>query len=432
MINRLAVSRSSRLAWIPVLALAWSVSFATESAEAAAQYLYLWTASADKSQPDFLAVLDVTESDDRYGRLVTTIPVPNGGNNPHHTEHEMPADGQLFANGFASGQTWIFDLSEPTHPHIVRQFGDVEGYSHPHSFLRLPNGNVLATFQMRHDHDSGAVRTGGIVEMTPAGQAVRSTSADGPGVESGSRVYSAQIVPALDRIVTTTTDMHDDDPASRNLQVWRLADLSLLRTFPLPDGPAGNEGLLTAEPRLLPDGKTVLVSTFNCGLYLMEGLDSESPTARLVASFPQKPDTFCAIPVIAGHYYLVTVPAWSAVVSLDISNPSAPTEVSRLTLSPADVPHWIAIAPDQRRIVVTGYAAMQHRALIARFDPSTGQLTMDNRFREEGTSEPGFRMDNKTWPHGGNAKGIPHGAVFSLPDSRIRSHAVDASAPDSE
>ena len=43
--------------------------------------------------------------------------------------------------------------------------------------------------------------------------------------------------------------------------------------------------------------------------------------ARLVASFPQKAGTYCAIPVIAGHYYLVTVPAWNAVVSLDISNP---------------------------------------------------------------------------------------------------------------
>jgi hypothetical protein len=147
----------------------------------------------------------------------------------------------------------------------------------------------------------------------------------------------------------------------------------------------------------------------------MDGLDGDEPSARLVASFPQKAETFCAIPVIAGHYYLVTVPAWNAVVSLDISDPSAPREVSRLVLGPEDVPHWIAISPDQRRIVVTGYAALQHRVLIARFDPARGQLKLDDRFREEGASEPGFRMDNKTWPHGGNAKGIPHGAVFSLP-----------------
>ncbi len=385
------------------------------SADPLPQYLFLWTASADKAQPDFLAVLDVTEAEGRYGRLVTTLPVPGRGNGPHHTEHAMPADGQLFANGYASGQSFVFDLKDPTQPRVVSQFEDLEGYSHPHSFLRLPNGNVLATFQMRHDHGTGAIRTGGLVELTPAGQPVRSRSADGAGVDAGSRVYSGQVVPSLDRIVTTTTDMHQDDPASRNVQTWRLSDLALLHTFPLPDGPAGGEGLLTAEPRLLQDGRTVLLSTFSCGLYLVEGLEGDAPSARLVASFPRKPDTFCAIPVISGHYYLVTVPAWNAVVSLDIGDPAAPREVSRLTLGPADVPHWIAISPDQRRVVVTGYAALQHRAVIARFDPGSGQLTIDERFREEGASQPGFRMDDKTWPHGGDAKGIPHGAVFSLP-----------------
>jgi hypothetical protein len=415
MTNVQTSGRTLTLRALVLIALMWCSSCATEPTSAKPQYLYLWTASADESQPDFLAVLDVTESDGRYGRLVSTLPVPGRGNWPHHTEHEMPADKQLFANGFETGQSFVFDLSNPPMPRIVHQFGDVEGFSHPHSFLRLPNGNVLATFQMRHDHASGAHRTGGMVEMKPTGEAVRSTSADGAGVAADSRVYSGQVVPALDRIVTTTSDMHGETASSRNLQIWRLSDLSLLHTFPLPDGPAGNEGLLTAEPRLLPDGKTVLVSTFSCGLYLMEGLDSKSPAARLVASFPQKPDTYCAIPVISGNYYLVTVPAWSAVVSLDIRDPSAPKEVSRLTLAPEDVPHWIAISPDRRRVVITGFEALQHRALIARFDPSTGRLTMDERFREAGASEPGFRMDNKTWPHGGNAKGIPHGAVFSVP-----------------
>jgi len=396
-------------------ALAACTSDAPPPAGPPSQYLYLWTASADESQPDFLAVLDVTENGERYGRLVTTLPVPGHGNGPHHTEHEMPADRQLFANGFATGQSFVFDLSDPAKPRIASQFTDVEGYSHPHSFLRLPNGNVLATFQMRHDHDSGAVRTGGLVEMTPAGQPVRSRSADAPGADPELRVYSGGIVPSLDRIVTTTTDMDKDYEASRNLQFWRLSDLTLLHNFPLPDGPAGGEGKLTAEPRLLDDGKTVLVSTFSCGLYLVEGLESETPSARLVASFPRKDGTYCAIPVIAGHYYLVTVPALNAVVSLDISNPSAPREVSRVTFGADDVPHWIAISPDQRRVVVTGYEGMLHRVDIARFDPASGRLALDERFREEGASEPGFRMDDKTWPHGGAAKGIPHGAVFSLP-----------------
>src|SRR5690606_25603069 len=109
------------------------------------------------------------------------------------------------------------------------------------------------------------------------------------------------------------SDMHRDYDASRQVQIWSLSDLSLLHTIVLPDGPDGGESMLTAEPRVLDDGRTVLVSTFSCGLYLMDGLDSDAPSARLVASFPRKPGTNCAIPAVVGDYYLVTVPAWSAV-----------------------------------------------------------------------------------------------------------------------
>jgi len=375
------------------------------------EYLYLWAASTDSTQPDFLAVLDVTEDSAQYGRLVATVPVPGHRNMPHHTEHEMPADGLLFSNGFASGQTFIFNLTTPTAPRVAGQFGDIDGYTHPHSFVRLPNGNVLATFQMRHD--STGMGAGGLAELTPMGKPLRSSSADPQGTQPDLRVYSAAPVPSLDRIVSTTTDMEVDYPGDNQVQIWRLSDLALLHTIALPKGPAGNEGMLTAEPRLLKDGKTVLVSTFNCGLYLMEGLDGDTPSGRLVATFPQKPETSCAIPVIAGDYYLVTVPAWSAVVSLDISDPAHPREVSRVSLDSADVPHWISLSPDRRRVVLTGYGAMAHRVFILDLDPATGALALDERFREPGALAPGFRMDDKTWPHGGNAEAIPHGAVFS-------------------
>src|SRR5690242_732450 len=71
-------------------------------------YLYLWTSAADSSESDFLAVYDLRSqtSATRYGDLVTTVPVPGRGNRTHHTEHELAADRQLFANGFGSGQSF--------------------------------------------------------------------------------------------------------------------------------------------------------------------------------------------------------------------------------------------------------------------------------------------------------------------------------------
>ena len=94
-------------------------------------YLYVWTASADSSGPDFLAVYDIRDrgTTAQYGALVTTVAVPGRGNGPHHTEHDMPADGRLFANGFRSGQSFVFDLSVPTAPTVSTQFGDVAGTS---------------------------------------------------------------------------------------------------------------------------------------------------------------------------------------------------------------------------------------------------------------------------------------------------------------
>jgi hypothetical protein len=381
----------------------------------AREYLYLWTAAADSSEADFMTVLDVTPTSDsaRYGTVVATLPVPGQRNVPHHTEHEMPADRQLFANGFGSGETFIVDARTPEAPRLAGQFGAVGALHHPHSFLRLPNGNVLATFQMQHGGAGhGAVLPGGVAELTPAGAVVRQASAHMPGGDPQLRVYSGAVVPALDRLVTTSSDMDLDFPASRMVQLWRLSDLSVLHTIPLPDGPAGDEGLLSAEPRLLADGRTVLVSTFNCGLHLLEGIDGPAPRARLVATFPRGASHSCAIPVVVGNYYLVTVTALRAVVSLDISNPEVPREVGRLTLDSADVPHWIAVSPDQRRVVITGTGALAHRALLATFDPSTGVLALDPRFRDDGATEPGVRFDNKSWPHGSRVAGVPHGAVF--------------------
>ena len=407
--------RSMTRTILTAFALCWpTVGTAQKPAHRASDYLYLWAASTDTTAPDFLAVYDVREHGptDRYGTLVTTLPVPGSGHRTHHTEHELAADRQFFANDYSSGQTTIFDLTRPATPRLARQFGDAGALMHPHSFWRLGNGHLLATFQMQHD--SAGIAPGGLVELTPRGDVVRSSSADLPGVDRRIRPYSSAILPAMDRVVVTTTDMDGKDSTSA-VMFWRLSDLSLQATIDLPPGPRGDEGWFTAEPRVLADGRTVLVSTFNCGLYLLDGVATAHPGAHLVASFPRKERTSCAVPIVVGHYYLVTVPAWSAVVSLDISDPEHPREVSRVVLGPEDVPHWIGIEPDPRRVVITGYRGMKTHVVIARFDETTGALALDTRFHDAGTSEIGIRLENVTWPHGGNAPAIPHGAVFSRP-----------------
>ncbi len=357
---------------------------------------------------DFLAVFDVAPRSHRYGQLVATLPVGNSAETPHHTNYLMPANDILFANDFVAGTTFMFDLHDPLHPKLKGSFGAAGSYTHPHSFALLPNGDTLSTFQQQGNNDSAP---GALVELDPQGHAVRSSAAADPQVDPFIRPYSLQVVPSLDRVVSSSTDMylkHDSDV----IQFWRLSNLKLLKTIVLPH--AGAPAVVaenSSEPRLLADGRTMLVGTFYCGLYRVNGLEGTDPSATLVYDFG---DRICSVPVVAGHFWVEALTTAHCVVSLDVSDPSHPVEVGRLVLGPNDQPHWLALEPRGSRIVITGYKALYYRLLIARIDLSTGKLSLDQRFHEPGSNTPGFNFD-RAWPDGWNGPAIPHGAVFSRP-----------------
>lgn len=375
------------------------------------RFLFVWAGDADRQQSDFLAVVDVDPRSPSYATVVATVPAGAVGTRPHHTEHAMPEGGILWANGFDSGTTYRFDLRDPLHPRLLGAFGDVASLSHPHSYARLPNGHLLATFQ----HRAGdPMKTGGLVELDTAGRVIRSSDASAPAIDSGVRPYSLLVLPNLDRVVTTATDMHLQT-RSRAVQVWRLSDLALLKTILLPPGPQGDENSMTAEPRVLSDGRTVLVNTFHCGLYRLRGVEGDAPSAEWIYSTPWREPPFCAIPIVAGRYWVQTNGPERYVVSLDVSDPDHPREVSRLTLGADQVPHWIALEPGGDRIVVTGYRGIESRVLIAKLDRRTGALSLDSAFHAPGDTLPGVSFDRAAWPHGASGRAIPHGAVFSRP-----------------
>jgi hypothetical protein len=375
---------------------------------AAGDYLFVWAGDVGAKTSDFLAVIDSDPRSTRYAEVITTLPSGVANSYAHHTEHEMPAGGILLASGFGAGKTFMFDLSDPLLPRLTGSFGDAGPFMHAHSFARTPAGTILATYQMRGHRNAEA---GALAEISTDGKILRIAPAADPAVEPFIRPYSLAVVPALDRVVTTSSDMQAKE-VSRVVQVWRLSDLKLIKTVRLPAGPAkANED--PAEARLLADGKTVLVSTFNCGLFLMTDLDGESPGARFVHSFAGGGE--CALPVIAGRYWVQT-DTKAGLVSLDISNPSKPVEVARLALPGGQQPHWISLAPDGERIVISGgKGAYETRVLIARIDQATGQISIDPAFRDRGSAGPGVSFDRASWPHGPSGKAIPHGAVFSRP-----------------
>lgn len=372
-------------------------------------WLFVWASDADGESSDFLAVIDARPGSPTYAQVMATAPAGASGTNAHHVEHQMPDGGILFANGWRAARTFRFDLNDPLQPRVLDSFTDAGEYMHPHSFARLANGNVLATYQMR---GHGNERPGALVELSPAGAVVRIAPADDPRGEATTRPYSLAVVPSLDRVVTSSADMHGVVTV-RSIQVWRLSDLSLIATVPLPPGPRGNENEASAEPRLLSDGTTVLVSTFRCGLFRILELNGDRPRAELVHSSASSRQ--CALPVVTGNYWVQTDFDIPGLVAFDVSDPGHPRETSRLELPPEHLPHWITLAPDGERIAITGFGAMHSHLLMARIDRASGRLSLDEGFRPAGADRPGVSFDRTDWPHGATGRAIPHGVVFSLP-----------------
>jgi hypothetical protein len=382
------------------------------AAQTPSRYLFAWAGDEDRADSDFLAVIDLQREGGRYGTIVATTPIGEKALWPHHTEHALDPGKKLFANGFASNRNVVFDLHDPLKPEVVGRFGSVGGLSFIHSFTRLPNGHVLATFQ---GHGENNESPGGLAEMDQAGRLIRSGSSADPTADPTTlRPYSLAVVPSLDRVVIGLTFMPipawhparasiEHDHSGNQVQVWRLSDLSLIKTIKLaePDGPN--------EPRVLQDGRTVLVNTERCRLYRVTGLDGLDPQLDLVH---QATTRSCATPIVVGNYWIQANAAARRVFSLDVKDPSRISEVSSVSFDDRQRPHWVA--SDGTRVVVVNEPTPQaeRRMWMLRFDRETGRLDLDTDFRDAGSDRPGLAFDRQFWPHGGTGAAVPHGTVF--------------------
>lgn len=372
-------------------------------------FLFAWTGDIENKGYDFLAVIDADPASPMYGRLMTTLVTGQQTMRVHHTEYVMPASGMLFANDHDAGRTFIFDVREPLHPKIVTSFTDMAGYMHPHSYLRLPNGHVLATFQHAHHADDGVAMaaTGGLVEIDDSGKVIRSASSADPSFPGALLMpYSLVVLPEIDRVVSTNSSMHEEGIfRGVTYQVWRLSDLKLLKTEYFDVGENRYAQISPEEPRLGPDG-SVFVQTLGCGLERITGVDSQEPHSKLVYTFP---GDWCGVPTIVGHYLLQSVPGTNGLIALDITNAAAPKEVSRLKLGDTYRPHWTGWDASTHRLVVTG---SEPRLYLVKLDLATGALAIDEAFHDA-DGKAGFNFADREWPHGWKGSGKPHGAVFS-------------------
>jgi hypothetical protein len=371
-------------------------------------YLFAWAGDLARKGNDFLAVIDADPSSPSYGRLVSTVPTDQETMQVHHTEYIMPTSGMLFANDHLAGRTFIFDVRDPQHVKVATSFTNVGGFMHPHSYVRLPNGHVLSTFQHAHygQHEGFLGKSGALVEIDDEGKMIRAKSTADPAFLNALLTpYSLIILPEIDRVVSTNSTMQDED-LFRGLtyQIWRLSDLKLLKTLYFDEGEDHYGQISPEEPRLGPDG-AIYVQTLACGIERITGMNTDEPKSKLVYNFP---GSFCGVPTIVEHYLITPVPAIHGLVVLDIANGAKPVEVSRLQLGDSYM-HWTGWDAKTQRLVVTG---AEPRLYLLKLDLPTGALTMDDAFHDS-DGKPGFNFADRDWPHGWKGSGLPHGVVFS-------------------
>jgi 56kDa selenium binding protein (SBP56) len=328
--------------------------------------LYIWAGDQQRTQPDFLAVIDFNEHSPNYGRVLRTVPLPppgNVGNEPHHCH--LSADKNILACGgllsVLSGQNGIFffDVSKARYPRFLFST-DAPNSSITDDFLPLPGGGFLVT-QM-------GSATGGTPGRLAEFDRHLNLVAEYPTVpplgfnpHGISARFERNLLVTSDFInpITTLNVWGGPIELRGSLRFWDLAQRKITRTVFLP------EALGSMDVKLIPGdphGRAVTANMFSGLVYTVDPTD-----ASVVQSFDCEDIVpHVEVPVRGGMVQLLAMPASGdrlifasfqagQIGLLDISNPNAFTQKSIVDLGVEAGPHDLDLTEDDSRLVVTDY-----------------------------------------------------------------------------
>jgi hypothetical protein len=194
------------------------------------------------------------------------------------------------------------------------------------------------------------------------------------------------------------------------VQVWRLSDLTLLKTLAVPAVPGDSAHMYPFEIRTLADGRTAFMNSYYCGFFRITDLDKDPKIQRVMAM--PLPNIGCSVPVIDGKFMIMPIAYAHRFATIDISDPSHPKEVASLPTDSTFFPHWASPDPGSDRLVFSDQGDGPPRLLMAHFDRATGRLSWDERFRDPGSRTFGVSYNRASWPNGVKGMAMPHGALF--------------------
>lgn len=396
--------------------------------DTASPYLLISAGANDSTQNDFLAVVDLRHESPTIGSVIATTPTGMKNSLPHHMEYTTPPAGELlFMNAHHHEASLLVDVSNPLAPRIAKTFAPPAPMRYPHDYSRTPTGTRLVGFLRSEGKsiDTTEVASpgnfGGIAEYSAQGELLRTAMARNAGGKPV-RPYAFALLPNVDRLVVTSAMMMESTSADV-VQVYRYSDFALLHTIALPAGTRANGTIVEGSeragfgPRVLADG-SVFFNSYGCAFYRLSDIASDAPKLEtLFALDTPEPKRAggtrgsCGIPVVYGHYWINPVGQMHTVVVLDIANPAAPREVSRLATPSTFNPHWLARDAHSNRLVLGAELGGEEGLYILRFDDRTGQLSFDAALKGEG--KPGYvSLKGQKVANGATGDAWGHAALF--------------------
>ena len=324
------------------------------------RHLFVWAGDQQRTRPDFLAVVDFDPRSERYGQVISTVPVPGpgaSGNEPHHVG--LSSDGRtLAAGGLLSvlkgqNEVFFFDVSRPVRPRFLSS-ADPPQSAITDEFYPLAEGGFLVTMM------GGAAghHPGRVVEFDRQGQIVAEHPHNLP--DDGFNPHGISVRPDLNLMITsdficpsTTLNAVPGNPDLRgSLRVWNFERRKIVRTIDIP-GAGG-----TIDVHLIPGdrrGRAFTAGMLDDKLYLV---DTRAGRATPVFDFKTIADG--GWPQLIrmtrdGKRLFITMNVAGRVAMFDTSDPEWPVLLSTLDLGADAGPHYLALTRDERRLVVSDY-----------------------------------------------------------------------------
>lgn len=378
-----------------ILALSLFLSAAAFAAMARKEkYLLVWSGDQSRKNPDFLSVIDFDDRSANYGKVISTLPLPQPGasnNEPHHVG--LSSNGKVMACGgllsVLSGQKEIFffDVSDPKAPKFISA-ADPPQSAITDEFYALRGGGFLVTMMGgAQGHHPGRV-----AEFDKNLQLIAEYPATPP--DHGFNPHGISVRPELNLMVTSDFICPSSTLASvaggldlrGSVRVWDFRKRSIVRTVEIPN--AGG----TIDVRLIPGdpkARAYTAGMIDDQLYL---IDTEEGTATKVFDFATVAKG--GWPQLMrmtrdGKRLFISMNQAGKVAMFDTSNPAKPKLLDVLDLGKDSGPHYIALSGDEKRLVITDYflnedgagkvhAEGDHKVHVAKV--TARGLTLDPRF----------------------------------------------------